>query len=187
MSRIGAKPVPLPSGVKITQSAGRLLAEGGKGKLELVVHPGIQIKVDDAARQCIVSRENDLGNAKALHGLTRALLANILEGVTSGYQRILEVHGVGYTAKVQGDSISLALGYCDPRVLKIPAGLKVTCAPNAQDKNVTDITITGIDKQLVGQFASVIRSQRTPEPYKQKGVRYRGEVIIKKAGKVQAG
>ncbi len=178
MSRIGKKPVPVGK-AKITIKDQHIVAEGPKGRLEMNVHP--VIKVTEADGNLIVARPNDDKPSKALHGLTRALLANMVEGVTNGYKRSLEVQGVGYKAELKGKTLVLSVGYANQITLDVPAG--VTAALEGTNK----IHVTGPDKQKVGQFASEIRGVRKPEPYKGKGIRYEGEVVKIKAGKAFAG
>ena len=175
MSRIGKQPLTLPGGVKAVVSGGSVTMEGPKGKLSLNLRP--EIKVEISGTTIKVERNNDSKFSKALHGTTRANLANMIRGVTQGYQKNLDIVGVGWQGKVQGKQLVLQVGYCHTVDLDIPEGVKCVL-PNPQR-----IEITGISKQAVGQFASVIRSSRKPEPYKGKGVRYEGERIIRKAGK----
>ncbi|MBX3475294.1 MAG: 50S ribosomal protein L6 [Planctomycetes bacterium] len=175
MSRIGKQPLTLPGGVKAVVSGGSVTMEGPKGKLSLSLRP--EIKVEISGTTIKVERNNDSKFSKALHGTTRANLANMIRGVTQGYQKNLDIVGVGWQGKVQGKQLVLQVGYCHTVDLDIPEGVKCVL-PNPQR-----IEITGISKQAVGQFASVIRSSRKPEPYKGKGVRYEGERIIRKAGK----
>ena len=178
MSRIGKKPVPVGK-AKITIKDQHVTAEGPKGKLELNVHPVIKVTQEDG--NLIVVRPNDEKPSKALHGLTRALLANMVEGVTEGYRKSLEVQGVGYKVELRGKTLVLSVGYANQITLQVPAG--VTAALEGANK----IHVTGSDKQKVGQFASEIRSVRKPEPYKGKGIRYVGEVVKIKPGKAFAG
>jgi large subunit ribosomal protein L6 len=177
MSRIGKIPVAVPAGVKIGVADGGVVIEGPLGKLEGKFRPETTVKFDEAQRRVIVSREGDSRQAKAYHGLTRALVRNMIVGVTQGYEKKLEVVGVGYLAAVQKDELQLRVGYANELHFKIPAGLKVTCPDQ------THIVIKGIDKQAVGQFAAEVRASRKPEPYKGKGVRYDGEQVRRKAGK----
>jgi large subunit ribosomal protein L6 len=181
MSRIGKKPVPVASGVKVTINNRHVKVEGPKGKLELDVHPAITIQYDDAKKEIVVTRPNDEKQSKALHGLTRALLNNMIVGVKDGYQKSLEVVGVGYKIEQKGKNLVFSVGYANTIPLAIPAGL--TVALDGANK----VNISGPDKQLVGQFASDIRRIRKPEPYKGKGIRYAGEVVKIKPGKAFAG
>jgi len=181
MSRIGKKPVPVVSGVKVAVSDHHVKVEGPKGKLELNVHPAIAVKYDEAKKELVVARPNDERQSKALHGLTRALLNNMIVGVSLGYKKSLEVVGVGYKVEQKGKNLVFSVGYANTIPLAIPAGVTVQLdGPNK-------VQITGPDKQLVGQFASEIRRIRKPEPYKGKGIRYEGEVVKIKPGKAFAG
>ncbi|MCC6464355.1 MAG: 50S ribosomal protein L6 [Planctomycetes bacterium] len=175
MSRIGKQPVAIPAGVKISVAANTVNVEGPKGKLSLALRPEITVKVDGSA--VVVDRKNDSKQARALHGTVRAHLANMVQGVTQGYQKILDIVGVGWGGKVQGKVLQLQVGFCHSVDLPIPEG--VTCTlPNPQR-----LEVKGIDIQKVGQFAAQIRAAKKPEPYKGKGIRYDGEQIIRKAGK----
>lgn len=177
MSRIGKIPVPVPAGVKVAVNNGNVAVEGPLGKLEARVRPETKVQFEEAARRVVVSRSDDSRQAKAYHGLTRALVRNMIVGVTQGYEKKLEVVGVGYLAAVQKDELQLRVGYANELHFQIPAGLKVTCPDQ------THVVIKGIDKQAVGQFAAEVRASRKPEPYKGKGVRYDGEQVRRKAGK----
>ncbi len=178
MSRIGKKPVPVGK-TKITIKDQHVVAEGSKGRLELNVHP--LIRVTQSEGNLLVVRPDDEKQSKALHGLTRALLANMIEGVTNGYKKSLEVQGVGYKAELRGKNLVLSVGYANQITLPVPAGVTMTL------EGTNKIHLTGSDKQRVGQFASDIRRVRKPEPYKGKGIRYEGEVVKIKAGKAFAG
>ncbi len=177
MSRIGLKPIPIPSGVKAFVRDTTVKVEGPNGKIEQTFHPDMKVELDEKARIIRVSRPSDRKEHKALHGLTRSLVANMVEGVTKGYERSLEIVGVGYNAKLQGRELLLTVGYVNPALLKIPEGLKVELPAPVK------IIIKGCDKQLVGEFAARVRRVRPPEPYKGKGIKYVGEVIRRKAGK----
>jgi large subunit ribosomal protein L6 len=178
MSRIGKKPIPIPAGVKIAVHDGAVEVQGPKGKLRQALPPGIVFKQEDASLVARTAREDaELGK---FHGLARSLVANAVQGVTEGFKKELDIVGVGYRAELKGKQIQFALGYSHPVVFEIPTGIDV-----AVDKQ-THITVTGIDRQLVGQVAADIRRLRKPDPYKQKGVRYTGEVLKKKAGKTGA-
>ena len=178
MSRIGKKPIPIPAGVKIQVSDGAVEVQGPKGKLRQALPPGIVFQQEDANLVARTVREDDeLGK---FHGLARSLVANAVLGVTQGFKKELDIVGVGYRAEVKGKQVQFALGYSHPVVFDIPTGIDV-----AIDKQ-THITVTGIDRQLVGQVAADMRRLRKPDPYKQKGVRYTGEVLKKKAGKTGA-
>ena len=181
MSRIGKKPVPVASGVKVAVSDHHVKVEGPKGKLELNVHPLIGVKYDDAKKELVISRPNDEKQSKALHGLTRSLLNNMVIGVSAGYKKSLEIQGVGYKVEQKGKNLVFSVGYANSIPLAIPTGVTV------QLDGANKVHITGPDKQLVGQFASDIRRIRKPEPYKGKGIRYEGEVVKIKPGKAFAG
>jgi large subunit ribosomal protein L6 len=181
MSRIGKKPVPLASGAKVTIQDHLVRVEGPKGKLEFRVHPSITVKMDDSKKELLVTRPDDEKQSKALHGLTRSILANMIQGVTQGYQKGLEIQGVGYKAEQKGKNLVLSVGYANTITLAIPGGVNVAL------EGPTKIRVSGPDKQLVGQFASDIRRVRKPEPYKGKGIRYEGEVVKIKPGKAFAG
>ncbi len=176
MSRIGKKPIPLPAGVKV-QIGDELIVEGPKGKLTVPVPRGIRIEKNDGLLE--VKRDGD--EYAALHGLTRALAANAVTGVSQGFTRELDIVGIGYRAELKGNVIVFHLGYSHPIEFLLPPGIDCKI-----DKN-THIVLSGIDKQQLGQVAANIRSLRPPEPYKQKGIRYTGEVLRKKAGKTGAG
>jgi len=178
MSRIGNKPIDLPAGVKVTISGRTVTVQGPKGTLTLDHRPEVNVAVDD--NQLLVARDNDQKQTKAYHGLTRALLNNMVEGVTKGFTRELEIVGVGWNAQVQGRNLKLNVGYADTRVVEIPMGVDVQVQG-------TKITITGSDKQAVGELAARARAQRPPEPYNGKGIKYTDEVIQRKAGKAFAG
>ncbi|MGD1277281.1 MAG: 50S ribosomal protein L6 [Tepidisphaeraceae bacterium] len=179
MSRIGKKPVPLGA-AKVNLADGLVKIEGPKGKLELRVHPAMKVTLDAAKKELVVTRPDDERQSKALHGLTRSLLANMVEGVLNGYKKTLEVQGVGYKAEIRGQELVLAVGYANAVSVPIPTGLTVKLEANK-------IHVTGADKQMVGQFASDVRRVRKPEPYKGKGIRYEGEVVKIKPGKAFAG
>lgn len=177
MSRIGNKLVAIPDGVKVNVSQREITIEGKLGKLSWTHRPEISVAVDDAARRIAVKRGSDERSSRALHGLTRALIQNMVLGVSQGYEKKLEIQGVGYLAAVQGDVLQLRVGFANEVHKKIPAGLQVTCPDQ------THVVVKGIDKQQVGQFAAEVRAVRKPEPYKGKGVRYDGEQVRRKAGK----
>jgi len=180
MSRIGKKPVPIGK-AKVTLKDHHVQVEGPKGKLELDVHPLITVKQDEASKDLLVTRPDDEKQSKALHGLTRALLANMVEGVTNGYKKSLEIQGVGYKAEQKGKNLVLSVGFANQVSLPIPPGLTVTL------EGPMKIHVTGPDKQQVGHFAAEVRKVRKPEPYKGKGIRYEGEQVKLKAGKAFAG
>jgi large subunit ribosomal protein L6 len=176
MSRIGKKPIPVPAGVKVNVGSNRAVTVEGKlGKLEYTHRPEITVKVDGNAVVC--SRDSEEREVRAYHGLTRALINNMLVGVAEGYEKKLEIQGVGYLAAVQKDVLQLRVGFANEVHKKIPKGLTVTCPDQ------THIVIKGTDKQLVGEFAAEVRAVRKPEPYKGKGIRYEGEQVRRKAGK----
>ncbi len=178
MSRIGKKPIPLPAGVKVANDGGTVTVTGPRGELTATVRSPIGVEVKDGTLH--VLRTSDEKQERALHGLWRALLQNMVTGVTTGYTRKLELVGVGYRAEMKGSRLQLQLGFSHPILFVPPAGIKVE-APTQ-----TNISISGIDRQLVGQVAAKIRSFRPPEPYKGKGVKYEGEVVRRKAGKAAA-
>src|SRR5829696_2553882 len=178
MSRIGKKPVPVGK-AKVAIAGQKINVEGPKGKLALDVHP--LIKVTQAEGNLVVERPDDEKQSKALHGLTRALLANMVEGVTNGYRKALEVQGVGYKAEQKGKNLVLSVGYANQITVPIPANVTVKL------EGANKIEVTGADKQAVGQFAAQVRQIRKPEPYKGKGIRYEGEVVKIKPGKAFAG
>lgn len=175
MSRIGKHPISVPSGVKVSASGGKVQVNGPKGALEIPLKPEISVDVKGAVIE--VKRADDGRSARALHGLTRTLIANMVKGVSEGFQKKLEIVGVGYKADVQGSNVTLSLGYSHPVKYSLPKG--VTASVEKQ----TLITLTGPDKQVVGQVAADIRAFRKPEPYKGKGIKYSDEVIRRKAGK----
>ncbi len=180
MSRIGKKPVPVGS-AKIAVTDHHVKVEGPKGKLELKVHPLIDVNLDAEKKELVVSRPDDEKQSKALHGLTRALLANMVEGVTTGYKKTMEVQGVGYKAEMKGKNVVLSVGYANTIALPIPGNVVVAV------EGGNKIHVSGADKQAVGEFAARLRRVRKPEPYKGKGVRYEGEVVKIKPGKAFAG
>ena len=176
MSRIGNKSVRLPEKVKLGCSeAGAVTVEGPKGKLQWTLPSQIKLKV--AGNEVSLARDGDSRAVKALHGLSRSLINNMVTGVSQGFQKALEIHGVGFRAQVQGNKLNLSLGFSHPVVFEIPDGIKVTVQEN------TKLLIEGIDRQKVGQVAANIRGYYPPEPYKGKGIRYVGEQILRKEGK----
>jgi large subunit ribosomal protein L6 len=178
MSRIGRKPVTVPANVKVSIVDSTVQVEGPNGKLSYTHRPEISVRYDEASRQVLIARASDERQQRALHGLTRSLIANMVQGVTSGYSKKLEIVGVGYQAQLRGgNALALQVGYANQVVLEAPQGVKVV-VPDA-----THITISGPDKQAVGQFAAVVRKVRPPEPYKGKGIRYEGEFVRRKSGK----
>jgi large subunit ribosomal protein L6 len=180
MSRIGKKPVPLAKGVKVDIKDHHVKVEGPKGKLELDVHPLITVKMDDDKKEILVTRPDDEKQSKALHGLTRALLNNMVTGVSEGYKKTLEIQGVGYKAEMKGKTLVLSVGFANTVPVPIPGNVTVQLEG-------LKIHVSGADKQAVGQFAAQVRATRKPEPYKGKGIRYEGEAVKIKAGKAFAG
>ena len=178
MSRIGKKHIAIPKGVKVNVQTGAVEVQGPKGKLLQPLPPGIAFELNGDHLQAKTLRDDpELGK---FHGLARSLVANAVRGVTEGFRKDLDIVGVGYRAELKGKQVHFALGYSHPVIFDIPSGIDV-----AIDKQ-THVTVTGIDRQLVGQVAADIRALRKPDPYKQKGVRYTGEVLKKKAGKTGA-
>lgn len=175
MSRIGNKPIAIPSGVEVKVAGSTVSVKGPLGKLDWSVAPGVSVAV--ANGQVVVTRANDDRKVRALHGLVRAELNNMIQGVTKGYERSMEITGVGYKTQVQGRTMSFNVGYINPVTYQIPVGIDVKV-----DKQ-TLINIKGIDKRLVGQVAANLRAIKPPDVYKQKGIRYMGEVLRKKEGK----
>jgi large subunit ribosomal protein L6 len=176
MSRIGKKSITIPEKVKLNVTdSGSVKVEGPKGKLEWVLPKAIRLRVEGT--EATVDRDGETRSVKALHGLARSLVNNMVTGVSKGFQKSLEIHGVGFRAQLQGSNLNLSLGYSHPIVFQVPAGIKITVQEN------TKLFIEGIDKQLVGQVAADIRSYYPPEPYKGKGIRYTGEQILRKEGK----
>jgi large subunit ribosomal protein L6 len=182
MSRIGKKPVPFPKNVKVAVNGSVISFEGPKGKLSLNHHPNAKVSVNAADSTVVVERIDDEKLSRAIHGLTRALVANHIKGVAEGYVKDLEIQGVGYKAELKDKTILLNLGFANQLKVAVPEGVAVKVEGQG-----TKINIQGIDKQVVGQLAAEIRKLRKPEPYKGKGVRYVGEVVKKKAGKQFAG
>jgi large subunit ribosomal protein L6 len=177
MSRIGNKPVPVPDGVKVAVQGRKVLVEGPKGKLEWEHRPELAVEVDSGGKSVVVKRLRQDRLARALHGLTRSLINNMVLGVKNGYEKKLEIVGVGYIAAVQGNKLQLRVGFANELEKVIPPTLQVTCPDQ------THIVIRGCDKQQVGEFAAEVRALRKPEPYKGKGVRYDGEQVKIKPGK----
>lgn len=177
MSRIGKAPVVVLDGVKVSVDGNVVNVEGPKGKLSFQHQESVSVAVSEDGKEVNVTRSSDERSARAFHGLTRALINNMVIGVKNGYEKKLEVIGVGYLAAIKGNILQLRVGYANELQVEIPAGLEVTCPDQ------THITVKGCDKQAVGQFAAHVRSLRKPEPYKGKGVRYVGEVVKLKPGK----
>lgn len=176
MSKIGKKIITIPAGVQVTVSAGQVAVKGPKGELTLLTHPRVKIEVNGAEAKVSVANPEDR-KQKALWGTFRALLANMITGVTAGFERKLEIVGVGYKAAVVSDKLTLNLGFSHPVEIKVPKTLQIKVEKNT-------ITVNGANKQEVGEFAALIRSYREPEPYKGKGIKYQDEVVRRKAGKV---
>jgi large subunit ribosomal protein L6 len=175
MSRIGRKPIPVPSGVTVSISPEEVRVNGPRG--ELAERIPRDITVVQEGEELLVRRPTDRGEHRALHGLTRSLVANMVEGVTSGYQKVLEIQGVGYRAQMRGRDLELALGFSHPVPVKAPDGIEF------EVPQPTRVVVKGISKQLVGETAANIRKKRPPEPYKGKGIRYEGEHVARKVGK----
>jgi len=175
MSRIGRRPIPIPSGVEVKIDGPHVSVKGPKGLLEQSLHPSMKISIDDG--NVLVERPSEEREHRALHGLTRSLVANMVEGVTNGYAKTLEIQGVGYRAALKGSSLEIAVGYSHPVVVEPPKGVTF------EVPQPTRIIVSGADKQAVGQVAANIRAIRKPDAYKGKGIRYQGEYVRKKAGK----
>ena len=175
MSRIGRQPIELPAGVSVSISPGRVMVNGPLGELTQQVPARMQVEQQDTT--IVVSRPTERGDDRALHGLTRSLIANMVEGVTSGFQKRLEIQGVGYRAALRGLDLELNVGYSHPVVLKAPMGITF------EVPTPTEVLVKGIDKQQVGEIAAQVRKVRPPEPYKGKGIRYQGEYVRRKVGK----
>jgi large subunit ribosomal protein L6 len=175
MSRIGRKPISVPEAVTVEVAPGLVAVKGPKGALSQVL--STDMKVEQSEGTLTVARPTDRGEHRALHGLTRSLIANMVEGVTDGFEKRLEIQGVGYRAQLKGKNLELALGYSHPVSIEAPDGI------DFEVPQPTEIIVRGIDKQLVGQVAADIRKRRPPEPYKGKGIRYRGEHVARKVGK----
>ena len=177
MSRIGKMPIPIPKDVSVDLKGSLITVKGPKGELKQVIHPKVTVITED--NQVLVSVGDDTKESKSLHGLFRSLIANMVTGVTSGFEKALDIVGVGYRAKLSGNTATFHLGYSHPIIFELPDGIKAKI-----DK--TRITINGIDKELVGRTAAKIRGFRKPEPYKGKGIRYINETVKRKAGKTAA-
>jgi large subunit ribosomal protein L6 len=175
MSRIGKQPIPLPDGVQVTIEPELVSVKGPRGELSERVNRAIDVKQENG--EVTVTRPTDRGDHRALHGLTRSLIANMVEGVTNGFEKRLEIQGVGYRAQLQGQKLVLALGYSHPVEVDAPEGIEF------EVPQPTRIVVRGISKQAVGEVAANIRKQRPPEPYKGKGIRYEGEYVARKVGK----
>jgi large subunit ribosomal protein L6 len=175
MSRIGRSPISIPSGVEVSLITDRVIVKGPKGTLEQRIHPDMKVEIADAT--VMVARPSDERQHRALHGLTRSLIANMVHGVTEGFSKVLEIQGVGYRAVARGKDIELAVGYSHTVPVAAPDGITFAV------ESPTRIVVSGPDKQLVGQIAANIRAHRPPDPYKGKGIRYEGEYVRRKAGK----
>jgi large subunit ribosomal protein L6 len=175
VSRIGRQPVQIPDGVTVDAKPGTVTVKGPKGELSQEISPEMKVSVDDGTVK--VERPTDRGEHRALHGLTRSLIANMVEGVTDGFERRLEIQGVGYRAQLKGKSLEMALGYSHPVTVQAPEGIEF------EVPQPTEVVVRGADKQMVGEIAARIRKSRPPEPYKGKGVRYAGEHVTRKVGK----
>jgi large subunit ribosomal protein L6 len=175
MSRIGKKPIPVPDGVTVSVGPGRVTVNGPRGELNQAFNPAIEIVEEDG--RLTVRRPTDRGEHRALHGLTRSLVANMVEGVTEGFEKRLEIQGVGYRARLQGKALELSVGFSHPVSVPAPEGIEF------EVPQPTEVIVRGIDKQLVGETAARIRRVRPPEPYKGKGIRYAGEYVRRKVGK----
>lgn len=175
MSRIGKKPIPIPGKTKVSLEGDVLVVQGAKGTLRRTMHPGIDVALEDAAIR--VAPKQDGKDASALQGLMRSLIANMVTGVTTGFERVLEISGIGYRAELSGKQLVFALGYSHPINFDLPEGISASVEKN------TIVKLTGIDKELLGHTAAAIRRLRPPEPYKGKGVKFAEERIIRKAGK----
>ncbi|HET6847239.1 MAG TPA: 50S ribosomal protein L6 [Gaiellales bacterium] len=175
MSRIGRKPIPVPSGVDVEIGRGSVTVKGPKGTLSERVNPDITVALEDG--QLTVSRPTDRGDHRALHGLTRSLVANMVTGVTDGFEKRLEIQGVGYRAALRGSDLEMQLGFSHPVSVKAPEGVTF------EVPQPTQIIVRGISKQVVGEVAAQIRKWRPPEPYKGKGIRYADEYVVRKVGK----
>ena len=175
MSRIGKRPIELPSSVNVTIDPGRVIVAGPLGELQQTVPVRMTIEREDG--QLVVTRPTERGEDRALHGLTRTLVANMVEGVTKGFEKKLQIQGVGYRAALRGTSLELNVGYSHPVVIEAPKGISF------EVPTPTEVTVKGIDKQQVGEIAAQVRKVRPPEPYKGKGIRYEGEYVRRKVGK----
>jgi large subunit ribosomal protein L6 len=175
MSRIGRKPISVPDGVSVEAVPGRVSVKGPKGELAQALSPDMKVEQSDGV--VTVERPTDRGEHRALHGLTRSLIANMVVGVTDGFEKRLEIQGVGYRAQLKGKNLEMALGYSHPVAIEAPDGIEF------EVPQPTEVVVRGIDKQLVGQVAADIRKRRPPEPYKGKGIRYSGEHVARKVGK----
>jgi len=179
MSRVGKQPIPIPEGVKVTVEDQVFVAEGPKGRVSQFLLEGIPVEIEDGV--VTVTRNDNSGDLRSKHGLMRALLANAVQGVSEGFSKQLEIHGVGYRASLQGREIHLSLGFSHPIVFPVPEGIEIQV-----DEKAGKITVSGADRQKVGEASARIRQLRKPEPYKGKGIRYSDEVVRRKVGKAGA-
>lgn len=193
MSRIGKQPISLPEAVEARQADGRLQVKGPKGQLELELPAGVSVVIDEPGRQVRVERGSDARRDRALHGLFRSLIANMVVGVTEGYEKRMQLVGVGYSAQVQGRKLALQIGFSHPVIVDIPDGVEIQPPQTGSmlisgvgQVPIVNMVIQGIDKQKVGNFAAQVRSLRKPDPYKAKGIRYADEEIRRKVGKAFA-
>ena len=180
MSRVGKQPITIPAGATVKVAGDEVSVNGKLGTLTQKLRPEVSVEVNEGDKIVTVNRRNDSRTAKAMHGLFRSLIANMIEGVTNGYIKELEVNGVGYNAQLKGNKVALKVGYADIREVPVPGGVTV-------EINGNQIKVSGPNKQLVGQTAASIRAQRKPEPYNGKGIKYKDEVILRKAGKAFGG
>ena len=189
MSRIGKAPIAVPDGVKVQVSGRTVNVEGPKGKLSWTHRAEVSVSIDETGRTVTVTRAHEDRMSRSLHGLTRALVANMVEGCINGYSRSLEIYGVGYGVQLQGRKLSVNCGRSHPVVFDLPDGvtIEVTTAQARGDTDPARLTVHGVDKQAVGEFAARVRKARPPEPYKGKGIRYTGERVRRKAGKAFVG
>jgi large subunit ribosomal protein L6 len=184
MSRIGRQPVPIPDKVKVVLNGLVLSIEGPKGKNQLTVPSTLSVKLED--KKVLIGRADDSRTARSLHGLTRSLVANMINGAATGYQRVLEISGVGFKAEVKGKEITFAIGYSHPVVFPLPAGITAEWKENKTGDKQGDLYLRGHDKDLLGRVAAKVRDIRPPEPYKGKGIKYAEETIRRKVGKTGA-
>jgi len=189
MSRIGQKPVQVPGNVKVSISDRTIVVEGPKGKLDYQYQPEVDVIYDEQAKEIRVTRKGDSKQARAFHGLTRALIANMVTGVTEGYSKTIEIYGTGFGVKQEGKDIAINVGFANIVKLPIPENVTVTIETPQSRSNTTPavFTLSGPDKQVIGEFASEIRHIKPPEPYNGKGIRYKDEHIRRKVGKALAG
>jgi large subunit ribosomal protein L6 len=189
MSRLGLKPVAVPGGVKVNITDHTIKVEGPQGKLEFTFRNEISVSFDSNTKVVSVSRTGDSREAKALHGLTRALVANMMIGVTQGYSRTIEIYGTGYGVKQEGNAVALTVGFANVVKMPVPKDVKVTITTPQAKSNTTPavFTIAGPDKQVIGEYAANIRRVKKPEPYNGKGIRFQGEHVRRKVGKALAG